>query len=67
MLTWGDDDILDDMYAGFDALADLMTEHAKDRRRHNKELFDEQRDAQRGARDAYDQGRFEERSSREEW
>lgn len=42
-----------------DALADLLTDHAVLRRRHRRELAEEQRDAQRGAAESFASGMLE--------
>jgi hypothetical protein len=42
-----------------DALADVMRDRHELLARHRKEMFEEQREAQRGARDAFAEGRFE--------
>lgn len=46
-----------------EGLAELLIERGKMIRAHRKELLDESRDAQRCARDAYDEGVFDGRES----
>ena len=50
-----------------DAIAGIMIERAKTRRQHNKELRDEQLGAQRDARAAYDEGKWDGQRSSEDW
>ena len=48
-----------------DALADVMRDRHRMLKRHNKELLEESREAQRGARDAYAEGQYAERAEHE--
>lgn len=52
--------------AALDALADVLTAAHHRRRRHQMELLDEQREAMRDARAAYEDGAFAARE-REQW
>jgi thymidylate kinase len=50
-----------------DAIAFLLIERAMTRHRHNKEMFEEQRGAQRDARSAYDEGLADGRRDHSDW
>jgi hypothetical protein len=54
-----------DLWAGLDAVADLMTLHAVERRAHRREVDELVKDVQAAARDGYQQAREE--SARDEW
>jgi len=62
-----DDELVEEMLAGFDALAELMIDRHRVDRAHQRELREEQRYAQRNARAAHDDGVDEGRRDGRDW
>lgn len=50
-----------------EAVADLLTEHARTRDRHRRDMNDECRDSQHSARDAYTLGRHDGGRTEQDW
>lgn len=57
----------DRFYAALDVVAELLRRSAERRRQANRDLADEQREAQRGAREAYAEGQWAERERQGDW
>jgi hypothetical protein len=63
-----DPTLMAEVYDALEAVATLcLIAPAQERRRHRKEIFEEQREAQRGARDAHADGYHEGRASHGDW
>lgn len=60
-------DQIDVRLDALDAVADLLTDDVRIRRAHNREMIDEQREAQRAVRDAHTEGRLEAYRDQGDW